>query len=220
MFSRKFRRSPETHSACDTWGMLTCLNVDAGNSRGTRESRLKRLLDCWSNGARVRMMACIIVVGVTWACAPHLDLRLAIESVRIGTVPQDFSGAFVAVTSRITNYGVPSTCGSWRVALRTPIRDEISEGPLERPFFVGPGQMIRLAGFTETFNLMESQLLYDKTTQQPIAPGADISGVLLFKFIGLPLRQAARATRLTLSCRPISGRRISTSSSLPFSPTR
>jgi len=166
------------------------------------------------------MKACTMVVGVTCACAPHLDIRLAIDGVRIGTVPQDFSGAFVAVTSRITNYGAPSVCDSWRAALRTPISDEISEGPLGRPFFVGPGQMVTLAGFTETFNLMESQLLYDKATQQPIPPGADISGVMLFKFIGLPLSQAGRATRLTLSCRLISGRRISTSSSLPLSPAR
>jgi hypothetical protein len=166
------------------------------------------------------MKAWVIVVGVSYACSPHLDIRLAIESVRIGAVPQDFSGAFVAVASRITNYGAPSVCDSWRAGLRTAIRDEISEGPLGRPFFVGPGQMVRLAGFTETFSLTESQLLYDKASQQPIASGADISGVLLFKFIGLPLSQAARATRLTLSCRAISGRRISTSSSLPLSPGR
>ena len=201
--------------------MLSCLNVGRdGNRCGTRESRLERLPDCRCDRIRVRLMACIIVVDLTCACAPHLDIRLAIEGVRIGTVPLDFSGAFVAVTSRITNDGVPSICGSWRVALRTPVRDEISERPLGRPFFVGPGQMVRLAGLTETFNLMESQLLYDKTTRQPIAQGADISGVLLFKFIGLPLNQAARAPRLTLSCLPISGRRIFVSTSLPFSPAR
>jgi len=135
----------------------------------------------------------------------HPSLLLEFQQNGVGYSPVD-PDARVFIQAVLYNRGAPTICHDWTLLVAPPHETGVQAESL----FVGADSPITFQADNGTWKFDPQDTLYYKTTNNPIASGAQVAGTLVFRVPGVPKPKVAqRGTKLRLTCKSVFGEEVS-----------